>query len=448
MRLRSLRLRLLLAAACAIALALTAAGLGIVFLFERHVERRIGAELDTYLNQLAARITFSEEGTPRLTGKPADPRFEKVYSGLYWQVHDEGSQATLRSRSLWDATLKLPQDRPALGTIHIHDIPGPRGTQLLVHERRLAYATPAGEKILRLAVAIDRQEIAALSAAFGKDVLASLLVLGLALLLAAWLQVNVGLRPLAMIRRGLAEMREGRSERLDVDVPAEIAPLVEELNALLESQAKAMQRARDRAADLAHGFKTPLTALLADARRLREKGEDGIAAEIEHTADLMRAQIERELTRSRIRNAGAAPVDVAAVAAAIINTLRRTPHAESLVFETHVEDGLAARIERDDLHEVLGNLLENAARHARQKVLLRAARQGTLVRIDIEDDGPGIPAAQRDALIDRGKRLDASGAGSGLGLAIANDVLDHYGQKLTLEHSECGGLKASFTLPA
>jgi signal transduction histidine kinase len=407
----------------------------------------MGAELDTYLNQIAARLVFDPQGTARLDGRLADPRFDRIFSGLYWQITDERTQATIRSRSLWDTRLELPPDEPAVGAIDVHDAAGPADTRLLVHERRLAFDTPAGEKIFRLAVAVDRAEIAALSAAFATDVMRSLLLLAAVLLIAAWVQVSVGLRPLAAIRRGLNAIRGGKAERLEVEVPTEIAPLVDELNSLLEAQAKAMQRATDRAADLAHGFKTPLTALMSDAGRLRKKGESAIADEIERTAAQMRGQIDRELTRSRIRNKGTlGAIDLLVVANSIVATLRRTPKGENIAFDVDIDASLTVRMERDDLHDILGNLLENAVRHARSKVTIRAVRHGASVRVEIEDDGPGISEKLRDALIDRGKRLDSSPVGAGLGLAIVSELLDHYGQRLELGRSDLGGLKASFAL--
>ena len=447
MKIRSLRLRLMIAATCAILLALAIAGFGLVLLFERHVERRIGSELDTYLNQIAARAVFDENEAAGLDGKLADPRFDQIYSGLYWQITDEKTNGYTRSRSLWDTQLNLPEDMPPLGVIHVHDIAGPQDTRLLTHERRLIFDTGQGEKILRLAVATNRADVAALSADFASDVTRSLLLLAAVLILAGWIQVNVGLRPLPAIRRGLTAIRGGKTDRLDINVPSEIAPLVEEVNGLLDAQDKAMRRERDRAADLAHGFKTPLTALLADARRLREKGDREIADEIERTATLMRGHIDRELTRSRIRNTRrSAAIEVGLVVQGLIGTLKRTPKGDRIEFEPDIGSGLSVRIERDDLNEILGNLLENAVQHAKGKVLVRAARHGSLVRFDVDDDGPGIDNAERQAVIERGKKLDSSAVGSGLGLAIVSDVLDHYGQKLTLNRSELGGLKASFEL--
>ncbi len=428
-------------------LALAIAGFGLVLLFERHVERRIGSELDTYLNQIAARMVFGEGGAARLGGKLADPRFDQVYSGLYWQIGDEKTGRFARSRSLWDTNLDLPEDKPAVGSIHVHDIAGPQGTSLLTHERRLVFNTGIEERILRLVVAIDRADVAALTTDFASDVTWSLLLLAAVLVLAGWIQVNVGLKPLSAIQSGLTAIRSGKTDRLDVDVPTEIAPLVEEVNSLLDGQDKAMQRARDRAADLAHGFKTPLTALLADAKRLRDKDERKIADEIERTATQMRSHIDRELTRSRIRNIRmSAPIEVDPVVQGLITTLRRTPEGENISFETNIEDGLTVRAECDDLNEILGNLLENAVQHAKGRVLVRAALFGSVVRFDVEDDGLGIAAAKRKSAFERGKRLDSSALGSGLGLAIVSDVLDHYGKTLALSTSKLGGLHACFEL--
>lgn len=449
MKADSLTLRLLLAASAAIAVALAIAGLGLVLLFERHVERRIGAELDTYLNQMAARVVFSADGSFELQGGLADPRFGKIFGGLYWQIADETANAYARSRSLWDTKLELPQDMPAVGVIHVHDIPGPQNSRLLLHERRLAFDAPDGERILRLAVAIDGADVDALIADFGWDVALSLVLLSAVLILAAWVQVNVGLKPLDAIRLGLGAIREGKTERLQGNVPSEIAPLVSEVNSLLDAQDTAMQRARDRAADLAHGFKTPLTALLADAKRLRKKGQPEIAGEIEQTAQLMRGHIERELNRSRMRNVSKAPpVEAGPVIRSLVKTLKRTPQGEHLNIETEIGAQITVRADRDDLNEVLGNLIDNAVRHARSRIRVCAAMDGARVRFDVEDDGPGISESQLKQVPRRGNRLDSAPLGAGLGLAIVADVLDHYGETLALGRSDLGGLKASFTLAA
>ncbi len=445
MKAKSLRLRFLIAAGFTVTFALTLAGLGLTLLFERHFERRISSELDTYLNQIAAGVAFEADGVLRLDANLADPRFETVHSGLYWQVLDEGAQHYIRSRSLWDEKLVLPEDASYIGKIDTHIIKGPRDKRLLVRERRLIY----DRKVLRFAVAMDRASITSLTREFSLEVALALFLLAIILILAAWLQVNVGLKPLAAIQRGLGAIRDGLVARLNLDAPSEIAPLIEEVNGLLDAQDTAMQRARDRAADLAHGFKTPLTALLADVKRLHDRGEHEIADEIAEVAAQMHGQIDRELTRSRIRNVRTtASVEAGPALAHLIKTLKRTPQGERIDFTVEAGSQAKVRVLPDDLNEILGNILENAVRHARGKVLATAVREGELVRFNIEDDGPGIPEAQLKMVAARGMRLDSSPTGSGLGLAIVRDVLDHYGQKLLLDHSKLGGLKVSFTLPA
>ncbi len=445
----SLRLRLLVASTAAVAVALVIAGIGLVHLFERHVERRIGTELDTYLNQMAARVVFNADGTFALRGTLADARFDKIFSGLYWQIADKTKDTYARSRSLWDTKLDLPQDMPTVGTIHVHNIPGPQSSRLLTHERRLAFAAPTGEKILRLAVAIDRADVDALTMDFARDAGLSLLLLFAILIVAAWAQVNVGLKPLNAIREGLAGIRDGKKDRLQIDVPSEIAPLVSEVNSLLNAQEKSIQRAHDRAADLAHGLKTPLTALLADAKRLRMNGQVEIAAEIEQTAQTMRGHIERDLTRSRVRNMSKTlAVEAGPIVTALIETLKRTPQGETLTFKIEIETDVSVKADRDDLNDVLGSLLENAVRHAKKTVRVCAKSSGLAVRFDVEDDGPGISDDEVGKVMRRGGRLDSAPLGAGLGLAIVKDILDHYGKGLVIGRSDLGGLKASFEMEA
>ncbi|MGD9869030.1 MAG: sensor histidine kinase [Hyphomicrobiales bacterium] len=445
---RSLRVRLLLAATAAVTLALAVAGTGLVILFERHVERRIGEELDTYLRQMAAGIVIAPDGTLSLPGGLADPRFEQPYSGLYWQAEEDGTSNVLRSRSLWDTRLDLPADTPPLGSVDVHDIPGPSGTTLHTHERRLAFPAASGEKVLRLAAAIDRADIAKLTSDFAGDVAIALVLLGAVLVLAAWMQVNIGLKPLAAVRRGVAAVRAGEASRLGTDVPAEIAPLAEEVNALLEAQEKTIRRARDRAADLAHGFKTPLTALIGDARRVREGGDAKTAGQIEATVRQMHGHIDRELARSRVRNLrGAPPARVALIVAGLAATLARTPRGEEIAIAAEVGEDVKVRAAPDDLNDILGNLLDNAVRHAGARVRLRARAEGERIAFEVEDDGPGIPDRLREAMTARGRRMDSSPAGAGLGLAIVSEVLEQYGETLSLGRSRLGGLKASFRLP-
>ena len=151
----SIKTRLLTSGAIAIIIALGITGFGLTYLFERHVERRIGAELDTYITQIASRLAFEPSGKPYLGDKLADPRFEKIYSGLYWQINNETANMAARSRSLWDTRLGLPDDIPDFGKVDVHQTAGPQQTVLLAHERRLRFKAANGEQIVRLVVAVD-----------------------------------------------------------------------------------------------------------------------------------------------------------------------------------------------------------------------------------------------------------------------------------------------------
>lgn len=449
MPLHSLRLRLLLFAAGTMAAALIAAWFGLNALFSRHLERRVAQELDTHLVQIAGGLRYDDNGAATLAREPADPRFSRIYGGLYWQAVDMTTGDALRSRSLFDAELPLPVDELTPGVVHSHAATGPSGETLLVHEQLIRVPVGAMEHRLRLSVAVDRRELDALEAGFARDLAPALALLGVVLLAGFAVQIGAGLRPVAGIRAGIASIRAGRETRLALDAPSEIAPLVDEVNALLDAQDKAMARARDRAADLAHGLKTPLTALAADVERLKARGEGEIARDIDELAGRMRRHMDRELARARVRHGrfGSASL-IAPATSAILNTLARTPDGERVSVAASVPPGLAAAIDADDLNEVIGNLAENAFRYARGQVRVAAETVGNSVIVVIEDDGAGLAEADSTRLKERGLRLDEKGAGAGLGLAIVTDILEAVGGGLELGPSALGGLRAVVTLPS
>ncbi len=456
----SLRLRLLAAGGASILLALALAGFGLVLLFERHVERRVVLELEAHLRQLVDGLERGGDGSLRLARPPAEPRFQEPLSGLYWQIGEEpppaggGVAAVLRSRSLWDELLRLPPDPLGNGEVHQHTIPGPGGASLLALERQVALPAGLGGDSLRVAVATDRAEIRAAGRAFAAELTPSLALLAAFLIAAAWVQVTVGLRPLDELRRRLGAVRAGREARLGASgFPDEVRPLAAELDHLLDAQDAALARARARAADLAHGLKTPLTALAAEAARLRERGEDATAAEIETVTEAMRRHVERELARARAAQAGGAPrrAAPAPVARQVVDVLRRTPRGQDLAWEVEVPADLIVHADAQDLAEMLGNLAENAAQWARGRVRLGAASdEGTpgLVVLTVEDDGPGIAEDRAEEALARGGRLDTTKPGTGLGLAIVGDLAEACGGALGLGRSErLGGLKAEIRLP-
>lgn len=446
---RSLRLRLLVFAAGVTAAALIAAWFGLNALFTRHLERRVAQELDTHLAQIAGGLRFDADGQPSLAREPADPRFSRIYGGLYWQATDLTANNRIRSRSLFDAELPLPTDTLRPGAVHVHAVAGPAQESLLVHEQLILVPVGATDHEVRLSVAIDRAELDALEAGFARDVAPALGVLGLVLLSGFALQIGAGLRPVDGVRAGIAAVRSGASRRLAFNAPSEIAPLVEEVNALLDAQDVAMARARDRAADLAHGLKTPLTALAADIERLRARGETGIADDIDELAERMRRHMERELARARVRHGrSASATEIAPAVGAILRTLARTPDGERVTTEAAIPAGLAAAIDADDLNEIAGNLAENACRHARTRIRVTAEDGGASLRLIVEDDGPGLGNGDHEKAMARGARLDEKGSGSGLGLAIVADIAAAVGGAVELGPSPLGGLRAIVTLPA
>ncbi len=450
MRKGSLRLRVFAAGAASVTLALAVAALGLLWLFERHVERRVALELESDLRQLVSGISRAADGTLQVSRLPADPRFLEPLSGLYWQIAELPNGATLRSRSLWDASLDLPADRLADGDVHQHRLPGPGGAALLAVERSVVPPASLGGTHVRVAVAIDRAEIAAAARAFGADLLPALGVLALVLITAAWVQVTVGLRPLDAVRRRLGDVRAGRASRLGTAFPDEVRPLAAEVDHLLDAQEKAIARARSRAADLAHGLKTPLTVLASTAGDLRQRGDAAMADEIASVADGMRRHVERELARARAGLTGRAgpPVPVRAVIDRVVRVLRRTPRGQELDWEIDVADDLRVAVDADDLAEMLGNLAENAVKWAHGTVRITGRIDACGLGLAVEDDGPGIPADGIGTALLRGARLDEAQPGTGLGLAIVSDLVEAYGAPLTLGRSPLGGLQATIRLPA
>jgi signal transduction histidine kinase len=313
----------------------------------------------------------------------------------------------------------------------------------------IVLTAPGGEHQLRVSAAIDRADINALASGFSRDLAPVLAILGAVLMIGFMLQIRAGLKPVHRVLAGVNAIRSGGANRLSRDgVPEEIAPLLEEVNALLDAQDATISRARDRAANLAHGLKTPLTALEGDIERLRQKGETEIADEIEELALRMRRHTERELARARLRHGrSTGQIPLLPHAQAILRTLKRTPAGEALDLQCRIEPALTIAIDVEDLNELIGNLAENAVRYARTTVVIEAEATADAITIRISDDGPGIEAPQTHQADTKFKRLDESGMGAGLGLAIAGDISDSVGGRLEMDRSALGGAEARITVP-
>lgn len=448
MRASSLKLRFLIAAALTIALALGLAGFALSTIFEHHVERRVVSELDTYLDQIAAGLEIGEDGVLSVESELPEPRFQQPFSGLYWQV-SENETSIESSRSLWDQSLSLP-DLTGLkvGEGEHITVPGPSGYPLYVLVKKLAVDAGQATRTLTLASGIDVAELRALHSDFNTELATMLSILGLFLLGGAWLQVTLGLRPMALLRERLAAVTGGKQKRLVGAFPDEVVPLVDELNGLLGSQEASITRARARAGDLAHGLKTPLTVLSGRARELSAAGIGEAARDIEEQVEAMRRHIERELARARVSHARAPePLTLSPLIDKVVGTMQRMPRGDEITWTKDVEPGLAARIDSVDGAELLGNLLDNARKWTRSEIRISGHQNSKGVELSLEDDGPGVPEEELAAVLKRGHRLDSTVQGTGLGLAIASDIVDAYGAEMALYRSPLGGLGVKLILP-
>ena len=263
--------------------------------------------------------------------------------------------------------------------------------------------------------------------------------------------VRRGLNPLRQLRETLLAVRSGDKARVTGRYPAEVQPLIDDLNALLEDREKAVNRAVTTAGDLAHGLKTPLALLAQDADRAGAGGDSELAQSISQQVERMSRQMNYHLARARAAASGAAGAPVcplAGCADALIRTVSKLHARASLDISSRIDPELRVRMQREDLEEILGNLLDNACKWAKSKIVLDGSRAGAMLLVTVDDDGPGLPEAERHVVLERGIRLDQKAEGSGLGLAIVRDLAELYGGRIVLHESSLGGLRAEVALPS
>lgn len=452
--LTSLRVRLLALTLVTLALALSSAGWWLTGLFRDEVMREFDATLVRQLDQVTARLQVSDIGAPVIdTRALSDPRLDKPFSGLYWQLDrltpdGSGREEVLRSRSLWDEALSLSVDTLADGQLHLHETTGPQGTRLRVAERALQIEGASGRWRLMMAADLQASDVAVQR--FGRVLTLSLVALGLLLVLAALTQVAIGLAPLQAMQAALARVRGGSAQRIEGRFPAEVQPLIDEFHAVLERQEASLERARTQAGNLAHALKTPLAVLTNAAG---QHPDHPLATTVGEQVQAARRQVDWHLARARVAATHRLPGQRTPIAPVLTGLLRvmQKVHADRAIrwVATDIDPALCFAGEAQDLQEMLGNLLDNAGRAARQVVRVEARRlDDRLLVIDVSDDGPGIADAQRKAVLQRGIRLDESTPGSGLGLAIVDDLAQLYDGRVTLGTSSLGGLQASLSLPS
>lgn len=443
MKTNSIAFRLAIGAVIWIGAALAISGFVLAALFGDHVERGFDQRITVLLDSLIAVAEVGEDGALALSRAPGEARFDQPYSGWYWQIAAPRDQVH-RSRSLWDRALGLSPGPIHAGQLRIYRAHGPQEQTLKVIERDVRLA--GADAVYRFAVAADLAELEAEVWPFNWTLGLSLSVLWVVLIAAVAAQVRFGLTPLGRVRAALADVRLGRAERLEGAFPAEVAPLVEEMNAMLGQIGRVVERARTHVGNLAHALKTPLSVMVNEA----ERADGALAETVRREAESVRRRVDHHLVRARAAaaNVVGARTEVAPVLEDLRRTLARMHVDRDLRIEAEGGDGVYFRGDRQDLEEMVGNVMDNGCKWARGVVRATARAAEGRLAITVEDDGPGLPAERRAEALRRGARLDESVPGSGLGLAIVDEIAGLYDGALELGDSELGGLRAELVLPA
>ena len=446
-RIGSLTRRMIGVAALWIAALLLIGGFALDRVLSRSIIDNFDNQLVFVLNSMIAASEIGPDGEVRFNRPPADQRFIEPYSGLYFQISGIGAD-TFASRSLWDRRLRVLNEHNDV-TPHLYDSDefssANHDEPLRIAERDVTL--PGSNVTWRYQVAQSREAINDQIHRLRSTLIWSFGALGLGLLVLATLQTFYGLWPLRRVRQEVASIRSGEKTRVGQDFPTEIRPLTEEINQLLAHSEEQAEEARRHAGNLAHALKTPLTVITNAATA----DSPGLDQTVIRESAAMRRQVDHHLARARAIGRRA----TSQARARVWDSLEAVQRAVDRLYENVTVDiagdqRAQVRVERQDLDEMLGNLVENAAKYGRGRVFVTVEPKEEFVDIEVEDDGPGIPEADVGSLFVRGARLDTTGKpGTGLGLAIVRDVAEIYGGSIRLEESEdLGGLLARLTLPA
>jgi len=450
---RSLTLRLIWLATAWIAAALILTGYVLTSQFQESGLRRLSGVLNTTLDALV--VASARAPDVAQTPQIMDQRTLDIFSGKYWTIAvpdgEGGLRPVARSRSLWDSDLYIPAGlferlEASPGAVITYNDIGPNDEPVRV-AATLKEIASRGDRVVYLA-AIDRSNIDIDTAQFARLTWTALGLLGIGLIAAVLFQVRIGLRPLYDLQTEIADVRKGKAARIQRPYPREIQPLAEQVNRLLEHNHEVVERQRTHVGNLAHALKTPLSVLLAEVN-----GREGALPDlVRRQTDVMKNQVDHHLRRARAAaraQSSGERTSVPEVLDELAVMIERVLQDKNLEIDWRAPEDLFFRGERQDLQEILGNLIENAGKWSRRRVRALASPEGggRLVVV-VEDDGPGVPEARRAEILQRGARADEAMPGSGLGLAIVDELTRAYGGRLTLADSELGGLKAVLELPA
>jgi signal transduction histidine kinase len=456
MTLNSLAFRLFATAALWTLLVLAIAGVVIDYVHKREAEAAFDTRLSQILTQIIAFSTLHEGDEPRVPKIVGEPLFELTHSGWYWQITplDNAPGRRMVSASLAGESLLIPSSlkkKPDPTNIIWYNTTGPVGESLRIAENVYNAGEDESPRFYSFLVAGDAETTESVNATFRLPLTIALGLAGLVLVAATLFQVRFVLWPLQAIEKRLAGIRSGSAEKLDGTLPSEIEPLRTELNALIKSNQEIVERARTQVGNLAHALKTPLAVILNEARD--DKGTS--AQKIAEQATVMHDQVNYYLDRARMAaRAGLVgrQTEVFPVAEGIVRALERIHSERNLNISVDCPPEARFLGEKQDLEEMLGNLLDNACKWGNSRIALKVIITETasrkLLHISVDDDGPGLTPEQRAQGIARGRRLDETKPGSGLGLSIIAELAQSYRGTFALEQATLGGLSARLELPA
>lgn len=460
----SIARRMLIAAAIWSVAVLLVAGWSLQTLYRGEIEKRLDGDIDATILTLTVAaetdqngdLKFDETNERRL---PNDERFGRAYSGWYWaflQVDPSGAlvePGRYRSASFFDAVPSPPQNLVAAAIaqmgardafVHADGV-GPDGRPLRIGLR--AVMLPARGTPVLMYAGIDRTAADASVSEFGFRLTIGLGLLALGLIVGLLVLIRYGLRPLHEIEGKLEDVRAGRRDRLSGEYPRELTPLVKEIDGLITHNRKVVDRARTHVGNLAHALKTPLAVLMNESRG----GTDRVSEIVRRQAEMMSSNVNHYLKRAQAAAQAevlGARSDVKEAVEGIARMLERLHRDKNVTVDVDADERAVFRGERGDLDELVGNLLENAAKWCKSRVKVKVQRLDDGIEVCVDDDGPGLPIEHRAKALERGKRLDESEPGTGLGLSIVTELADIYGGHLFLEDSPMGGLRARLSLPA
>jgi signal transduction histidine kinase len=441
----SLKSRLITAASLWIALGIIGAGVALSAIFKHHVSEQFYDELFVHLAELQRLSEFHKDGSLHLQRPLSDPRYDVPLSGFYWEIQKEGD-VLARSTSLEGPPLRIPPDQPHEVGVHTHIIEGPTGPLIVAEKAVWSNPSTAPDRFI---IGTDQRQLDAVVSSFNTTLAVSLATFGLSLVAAATLLIVYALKPLRQLRTALFDVRSGDAKQLSGQFPAEVVPLVDDLNTLLTSTADLIQRARTQAGNMAHGLKTPLAIITDEAYRLEDQGLDQASSTILSECRKMQSHIDYQITRARAVGMRSTPGVVAGARKAaleVASALGRLYTHNNIKIDVDVPDGPLLSCDPADLNEMLANLVDNACKHAKSTVRI-VWMDGAAPALKIDDDGPGLPPEAREVVFNIGERWDSRAAGSGLGLGIVRDLARLYGGDVRLGESSLGGLRVDLVLP-